>query len=319
MQDKKINNQYKPNFWIAVDWGTSTLRCWAMQGDQATRSAQSTNGMNNLDAAGFEPALLDIIDDWLPANQTTPVLACGMVGAKQGWVEAPYMQTPCAPSLKDATVIAPTTDTRIQVSIIPGISQHTPADVMRGEETLIAGLLVDDEHFSGAVCLPGTHCKWVNVDQGNIQQFSTVMTGELFDLLSTHSVLRFNTSDNANKDDQLQFNHAFNSAVTEYTESPASLTTTLFSIRAQALLQDTSTLASTARLSGLLIAADAFAMQSYWKDRPCMIVGKPGLANLYKLAIDTLNTKTHPQLAVKSMDNLALKGISRHARQTGIA
>ena len=83
--------------WIAVDWGTTRLRVWAMQGSQALQSRHSDKGMGGLTRDGFEPALLELIHDWLPAQGRMPVIACGMVGARTGWAEAEYRATPCPP------------------------------------------------------------------------------------------------------------------------------------------------------------------------------------------------------------------------------
>ena len=70
--------------WIAVDWGTSRLRAWAMGADGSVlQAAQSDMGMGALTPAGFETALLEVAGEWIEGP--TRVVACGMVGAKQGW------------------------------------------------------------------------------------------------------------------------------------------------------------------------------------------------------------------------------------------
>lgn len=85
--------------WIAADWGTSALRVWAMDADGIPLAQASSNkGMAALTRERYEPALLALISDWLPAGRTTSVIACGMVGARQGWVEAPYTATPLRPA-----------------------------------------------------------------------------------------------------------------------------------------------------------------------------------------------------------------------------
>lgn len=119
-----------------------------------------------------------------------PVIACGMVGSRQGWFEAPYRTTPCAPVAPGALTRVPTQDPRLDVRIAPGLKQVSPADVMRGEETQIAGALALLPDFDGVLCLPGTHTKWAHVSAGEVVSFQTFMTGEMFALLSTQSVLR---------------------------------------------------------------------------------------------------------------------------------
>ena len=177
--------------WIAVDWGTSNLRAWAMGADGAPMAeASSGAGMNTLARDGFEPALLDLVGPWLALDGPTTIVACGMVGARQGWIEAPYVATPCAPLHAEAMVRAPAADPRLSVHIIPGVSQASPPDVMRGEETQIAGFIAARPRFDGVLCLPGTHTKWVHVSAGEIVSFATFMTGEVFGLLANSSVLR---------------------------------------------------------------------------------------------------------------------------------
>src|SRR3954452_1066551 len=176
--------------WIAADWGTTNLRVWGLSSDGAVVcAASSANGMSKLEPSGFEPALLELIGGWLRDNTTILVIACGMVGARQGWVEVPYQRAPCAPLASGQIVYATTRDPRLRVAILAGVSQTEPhADVMRGEETQIAGFLSERPDYDGVVRLPGTHTKWVRIHDGEIIRFQTFMTGELFELLRAHSV-----------------------------------------------------------------------------------------------------------------------------------
>src|ERR1044071_2946544 len=178
--------------WIAVDWGTSNLRAWAIgRNGSIVNEASSASGMAKLTREEFEPALLALIGGWLPAGQKTPVVACGMVGARQGWIEVPYNEAPCPPASAQSARSPQTNDPRLDVRIIAGVMQREPADVMRGEETQIAGLLQRSPGFDGVICMPGTHTKWVRVKGGEIVEFQSAMSGEVFGLLASHSVLRF--------------------------------------------------------------------------------------------------------------------------------
>ena len=175
--------------WIAVDWGTSNLRAWAMdEGGRPLAEAASPAGMSGLAKDGFEPALLALVEPWLAPGRRTDVVACGMVGARQGWIEAPYAAVPCPPPR--AFVRPPVTDARLAVHVLPGLRQDRQWDVMRGEETQIAGLIAREPAFDGVVCLPGTHTKWAHVSAGEVVSFASFMTGEIFGLLATQSVLR---------------------------------------------------------------------------------------------------------------------------------
>jgi len=261
--------------WIAVDWGTTRLRAWAMRGSRVLAGAGSGDGMGTLDPGRFEPALLDLIGPWLTPDRRTTVVACGMVGARQGWIEAPYIPVP-APPLSNGTVRAPASDPRLDVRIVPGLKQARPADVMRGEETQIAGFLAGAAGFDGVLCLPGTHTKWAAVSAGEVTEFSTFMTGELFGLLAKHSVLRPYVD--ADWDAEV-----FAKAVGAARARPEALAAELFTIRAESLL--TGSGGGAARLSGLLIGAELAGAAVHFADRPVALIGEAGLAGHYAAAL----------------------------------
>lgn len=267
--------------WIAADWGTSNLRVWGLNREcQVIAERSSDQGMAKLDRSGFEPALLTLTNDWLPQNRQTPVVCCGMVGARQGWIEVPYRQAPCKPVGFDAVGRPGTRDPRLRVFILSGVKQTGPApDVMRGEETQIAGIISDDPQFAGVLCLPGTHTKWVRVDAGEIVRFRTFMTGELFSLLSAHSVLR-HSLDGTGAD-----GNEFAASVEAMAAQPAQLAARLFSIRAQSLVSELSPAAAKARLSGLLIGAELAAARDDWSGQALTIVGNGPQAELYARAL----------------------------------
>jgi len=282
-------NQRDSISWIAVDWGTSNLRAYIMSSThQIIAEAQSDKGMGGLAAAQFEAALLDLIASWLPQKGQIPVLACGMVGARQGWKEAPYQTTPCSPLVLNARALTrvQTNETRIEVSILPGISQAQPADVMRGEETQLAGLLSIQSLDSAIVCLPGTHSKWARVKRGEVVNFSTFMTGEMFGLLSNHSILRHQTDTESWND------VAFIRGVQVSLEQPNKLLNTSFSIRAQGLLEGMGQAESRAYLSGLLIGTELAGASSYWQGDKVALIGDPKLSALYASALALMLIET---------------------------
>jgi 2-dehydro-3-deoxygalactonokinase len=240
--------------------------------------------MGRLKLAEFESALLELVGSWLPQERRTSVLACGMVGARQGWIEAPYRQAPCAPVRAGEVVHPPTGDARLDVAILPGVSQTQPhADVMRGEETQIAGFLSERSHFDGVICLPGTHTKWVRVHGGEIVRFQTFMTGELFDLLRAHSVLRHSV-DTAAWDES-----EFIDAIISAAECPQKVAASLFEIRADALLSGLEPGPAKARLSGTLIGAELAAASDFWRDAEIAIVGGHFQAAIYGAGLKALD------------------------------
>jgi 2-dehydro-3-deoxygalactonokinase len=293
--------------WIAVDWGTSNLRVWGIGADgEVVAEASSDKGMGKLDRAGFEPALLELVGDWLPQNRKTIVIACGMVGARQGWVEAPYRQAPCKPVFFDIFGRPETRDPRLDVKVLAGVKQVEPsADVMRGEETQIAGYLADDPAFAGTLCLPGTHTKWVRIEAGEIVQFKTFMTGELFNLLATQSVLRHSLDETGwDKAEFTKVVEAMAAGSNRFAEQ-------LFSIRAETLVARLEPATARARLSGVLIGVELAAARDYWLDRSLTIVGNGAQSETYAEGLRALGQS--PRMADASHVTLAgLKSAYQH-------
>ncbi len=265
--------------WIAVDWGTTHLRAYAMGPDGVLAEAASDDGMSGLARDGYEPALMRLVAPWLAPGAPVEIIACGMVGSRQGWVEAPYRDAPCAPLDPSTLVKVALADPRLTLRLVPGLRQMHPADVMRGEETQIAGALAAMPGFDGVLCLPGTHSKWVHVSAGEVVSFQTCMTGELFALLSTQSVLRHGMAGDGWDE------HSFINALSDAISQPEKFGARLFSLRAEALIAALPAAAARARLSGLLIGIELAATRPYWLGQQVVIVGAPKLAATYAAAL----------------------------------
>ena len=266
--------------WIAVDWGTTTMRAWAMtEAGDVVGAAPPGPGMGTLARDDYEPVLQRAVGDWL--DSPTDVLVCGMAGARQGWCEAPYIAVPTAlDGLAASAVGVPTDDARLRVRIVPGLSfagdgRH---DVMRGEETQLLGLLVREGLRDAIVCLPGTHSKWATLADGSATEFSTHMTGELFALLAERSILRHSMDDGWDE-------AAFTNGVRE---GASEALARLFGIRAAGLLGEPAPGAARARLSGLLIGAElASALEAGGTDDVQIVAAGP-LGQRYVSAVRAL-------------------------------
>ena len=291
----------KPD-WIAVDWGTSALRVWAIgAGGSVFARAASDDGMGKLRPDEFEPALLSLIGDWLPTDgRKMSVIVCGMAGARQGWVEAAYRQTPCAPVASGHLTPVRTGDQRIAVNIIPGLSQDDPPDVMRGEETQLAGLVARLGQADATVCMPGTHSKWVRLERGHVADFTTFMTGEAFSLFASRSVLRHSV------DAEGEDRDAFLSGVADMLEEPERLTTALFGIRAGGLLRNTGAAVASSRLSGLLIGVELAAARSRWEGNVVHVVGARPLSQAYAAALEQAGA----QPVIEDAEALTVAGLA---------
>jgi 2-dehydro-3-deoxygalactonokinase len=177
---------------VGLDWGTSSLRAYLFDtaGAVAERRARPW-GIQALPAGGFPAAFQGTVGDWLDRAPGLPVIACGMVGSRQGWREAAYVACPL--DLRDLAGGLLHAETECgRLAIVPGVIQPGDVpDVMRGEETQLMGAVAADpataEDCLGV--LPGTHSKWVTLRAGRITEFTTFITGELFATLRDHSLL----------------------------------------------------------------------------------------------------------------------------------
>jgi 2-dehydro-3-deoxygalactonokinase len=248
---------------VAADWGTSNLRVWLLDRAGAVLAERkSGDGMSTAGAKGFA----NILESHLAAMAAPvdlPAIVCGMAGARQGWVEAGYLDVP-ARIADFASASTPVADAPRTVRILPGLAQRqTDApDVMRGEETQLAGAGLDaGDHL---VCMPGTHSKWVRVQSGKVTRFRTAMTGELFHVLSTQSILKHSVGEPPEAGDASS--PAFRDALSRAIARPQDLTSMLFRLRAGGLLHDLSKPDAAAALSGLLIGAEIAAARAETPD-----------------------------------------------------
>jgi 2-dehydro-3-deoxygalactonokinase len=233
---------------IAIDWGTSSLRAFRLDNDGGIVDARrSTQGI--LAAAGrFDAVLKDAVDGWPDAL----IVMCGMVGSRQGWHEVPYLECPAGLDQIAGAMVqlaAPTLPER-DLWIVPGLTRLDVAgnrDVMRGEETQACGALSALGGGTHSLCLPGTHSKHVKILDGRIEQFHTAMTGELFDVLCTHSLLGRLMQHDAPYDRDA-FLHGVDDA-----RLPHDLLAHLFAVRSNGLFGLLPAAAQPSYLSGLLV------------------------------------------------------------------
>jgi 2-dehydro-3-deoxygalactonokinase len=266
---------------VVVDWGTSSFRGWLMSADGAVL-AESRGGEGMLHCAagaGFAPVLRDHLSR-LGAPEGVSVLICGMAGARQGWVEAPYLKTPTRlDALHEGAIRV---DAPGDVRILPGIAQARTdqPDVMRGEETQLLGVTEPD--FTGLVCIPGTHSKWIRIEDGQLVEFSTYMTGELFSVITQHSILMHAVEATASPADSQPFRDGVSTAAA----APTALTASLFRLRAAQLLGFEQRADGAARLSGLLIGSElADAQRQHGPLRSVRLIAAGALGKLYEAAL----------------------------------
>lgn len=258
---------------IGVDWGTSNLRVMRLgAGGEVLDRRVDPRGAGRLTSDAFAGVLAEVAGDWLDA---APVLIAGMAGSRQGWVEAPYVFCPADAHELAARLARPVADRDIR--IVPGVALTADGlgDVMRGEETQAMGLFEPGE--TGLMVAPGTHCKWIRVENGAITGFRTFLTGELFAAVREATLIGRGMGE-PGRDDQ-----AFDDGVRLALSDPA-VTAHLFNIRVRTLAGELDADGAADFLSGLLIGAE-LAAGSTDRDSPVRVVGEEQVAARYERAL----------------------------------
>ena len=281
--------------WVAVDWGTSNLRAWGIAADGSVAlERHSDQGMGKLSRTEF-PAALSALLDGVAGGHSAPldVLICGMAGAKQGWLEAPYLVAPADLRGLLASAVRPDMpDNRLAPAILPGVCQKAGADnVMRGEETQLLGLAALQPGFNGMVCMPGTHSKWAQLAGSRIERFSTAMTGELYEVLRTHSVLRHSLTGDLDGPGRAD---GFAAGAQAGLDHPEHLLGTLFQVRAGALLSDRQPDWCAGYLSGLLIGTEIGGYRHLIGQSAVPLIGASALCALYAQVLDMIGATGVP-------------------------
>jgi 2-dehydro-3-deoxygalactonokinase len=265
---------------IGVDWGTSTLRAYAVGADGSTvASVSSAAGVHAVERSALLPALDRLIQPWRARWPEAPVVISGMAGSREGVVEAPYVDTPAAADDLAAALAELSLPDGGRALVVPGLRHRTRGrvDVMRGEETQVVGVLAGDPDGDEArVVLPGTHSKWVEVGAGAVRGFSTYLTGELFALLTRHSTLApLLPPDPAGPPEPAAFDAGLDRA------ADGQLLRDLFGARARCLSGELGRHELRDWISGLLIGAEIRQATAAYGQGPVRVVADRGLADRY--------------------------------------
>ena len=261
------------------DWGTTSSGAFRTGRDGAVRDRRSgPRGILAVPDGRFAETLREEIGPWLAAGEDQ-VLLSGMIGSRQGWKEAPYVACPAGAAELAAGLVDIPFDWA-KVKLVPGLSgtdESGIAEVMRGEETEVIGVLADFP-AGGIACLPGTHSKWARVEDGRIVRFTTHMTGETYATLRGHTILgrmmRDGPPDGA----------AFDAGVRRSAE-PGGLLHHVFGVRAETLAGRLSDGDAGAYLSGILIGHEVRAALASTPGAVVHLIGAPDLTALYARAI----------------------------------
>jgi 2-dehydro-3-deoxygalactonokinase len=261
---------------IGVDWGTTACRAYLIADGGRIVEERTGAGILGIENKSFRVALLALVTQW----PDVPILLSGMIGSRQGWVEAPYLACPAGASeLANALMCV-----EDRVSLVPGLtaSHGDMPDVMRGEETQVIGALAEGSRL---FVLPGTHSKWVEIADGRITSFRTFMTGEVYGALKGHTILGRLMQEQSARDAD-----AFARGVAEGAaqESGGALLHRLFATRTYGLFDRVPATGLADYLSGLLIGAEIAEATRAIAGAPVTILGSAALAERYVAAFARL-------------------------------
>jgi 2-dehydro-3-deoxygalactonokinase len=273
---------------IVGDWGTSRARLYLCDARGLVLDSLEGPGVATANMP-FAQLFGSMIQPWEGHHGALPAVLCGMIGSSIGWVQAPYVSCPANPEKIVDACVALRENT---VHIVPGLrceNRLGAPDFMRGEETQILGALTLDPALrrdQRLLCLPGTHTKWVLLEDGIVRECLTAPTGELFAALRDHSIL----VPAENRATKVTADAAFAAGAARFEHLPQTqVLHRLFECRSRLLNGEMAAGGAAAFLSGLLIGADvsgalqvlaqSLAETSVW------VIGEPQLTQLYAAAL----------------------------------
>lgn len=311
---------------IALDWGTTSLRAYRFDGSgQVAESRHLACGILRVAtdggaSAGFERAFDEACGDWRSASPGSPILACGMIGSAQGWREAAYLEVPTRVDDLGRSLTRVETSSGAVLHIIPGILDRGPLpEVMRGEETQVAGVIGQRTESPGAagagaehwIGLPGTHAKWVRVQDRRIVGFHTFLTGEVFAALCAHTILGRTMRPPATPD-LAAFDRGV--AVARSPRARAGVLSTMFSTRTLGLVGELAAEAQADYLSGLLVGHELAGLEQLGaRLESAVLVGSDALCQRYRRALAVFG---HPSATIAA--DATERGLWRVACSAGL-
>jgi len=296
---------------IGVDWGTSSFRAYLINRDaEVIDSINAAEGILSVQNGDFEVVFERLLADWLRAYPTLPIVLSGMITSRNGWFELDYVDTPAEiASIASAVTDYKTTGGR-QLHFVTGLAvsgAEKAPDVMRGEETELIGQSCHHDS-DGLFLLPGTHSKWVWVEDRRILDFQTFMTGEVFAVLKQHSILGKLMAAVSGSE------AAFDRGVSWRATHDNSILHTLFSARTFPLFAQMTAEDIADYLSGLLIADEISGVLRFHKQLPKVtVIGRGDLVQRYCRALELMGVRA----AVAPQGRVA-RGHFEIARQRGL-
>jgi 2-dehydro-3-deoxygalactonokinase len=287
---------------IGIDWGSSNFRAYRIGPDGTVlERREADSGIAGLERTDYPAILQQRIGDWL-AVDSGPVLLSGMVGSRQGWREAAYVACPAGLADLAAALCSVEIGKGRVGHIVPGLSCRDAdgvPDVMRGEEIQLFGL--DLPAGMVMAILPGTHSKHVRMVDGRVAGFATMMTGELYALLSNHGLIAAMLPQEPTDFDEPGFHAGILAS-----GQPGGLLHHLFGVRSRRLFGELAITAAPDFLSGLLIGHE---LRSAERHGEVQIIAGQKLAKRYLKACGWLGIP-----AAIAPEDAAARGLYRLSR-----
>lgn len=296
-----------PLRFIVADWGTTRFRGYLIEDETILDQVSSNEGVSELQKGQHRDVFLRQCGRWLEAKPDAPVLLVGMVGSREGWVEAPYATCPAGPEEIAKAMVPVELGNGRSGYIIPGLfCEPAPgaADVMRGEETLALGSGIEN----GIICSAGTHPKWIEMRDGRIARFATYMTGEMYALLREHSMIGRPATE---PEDLSGFDLGLDAAMRNDGENAVGLLHLLFSARASVVSKRMDSNLLAPYLSGLLTGDEINgALAQFGRPKSVTIMAEESRAELYIHALKRYGIEAQTKIPQQAL----LAGLSRIVR-----
>jgi 2-dehydro-3-deoxygalactonokinase len=287
---------------IALDWGTTSFRAYLANADGIVAGTCSApEGILSVTDGDFDAALERHIGGW---DVGLPVLAAGMITSRQGWIELPYAACPAGPAELAGSLHHHVSKRGRRIAFSTGLCYRAAdgvPDVMRSEETQVFGCLVAGaSHF----VTPGTHSKWIAVENGRIVRFTTYVTGEVFAALKSHTILGRLMTDGPENED------AFARGVKAALADPAGFLHRIFSVRSLGLFNEMAPEHLSSYLSGQVIGTEvAHAIATNAKNAGYVVLASKGIGGRYVKAMKIAGLKARfgdPEAIVKGLAKIAV-------------
>ncbi|WP_166425356.1 2-dehydro-3-deoxygalactonokinase [Paraglaciecola sp. 20A4] len=277
---------------ILGDWGTSVCRLYLCRFYQQQLTVLArTQGMGIKYISNPETRFFELCQPWIDQYGNIPVFLIGAVGSDIGWQPTDYVA--CPTDKTNLLAMSKKFAARgLDITILPGIScenRHHLPDIMRGEETQIFGFLsqLPDKANKRLICLPGTHTKWALCEEETITSFITSPVGELYEVLSLHSVLLGPAAEHS------WCKSSFTNGLRIGMHQSSNLLHTLFATRACQVIEKRTNTEAAGYLSGLLIGSDVkAAVQDFDIYSHVVVIGSDHICSLYIEALEYIGIST---------------------------